>query len=111
MRLTESQWDSYRLPFKGMRPIHPGGVLREDSLKPLNLSAYTLAKRLTIPASRVNDIVLERRGVSADTALRFARFFGSDAQSWLNLQSIDDSRTLETSKAKAIAQEIQPLSA
>lgn len=96
---------------KQMRPIHPGEVLREEDLKPLNLSANALAKRLHIPASRVNDIVLERRGVSADTALRFARFFGGDAQSWLKLQSIYDLRVLEPTKAKAIAQEIQPLAA
>lgn len=96
---------------KQMRPIHPGEILREDYLKPLNLSANALAKRLHIPASRVNDIVLERRGVTADTALRFARFFGGDAQSWLNLQSTYDLRVLETTKAHTIEQMIEPLAA
>ncbi len=79
----------------GMRPVHPGEVLREDYLKPMDLSANALARHLHVPASRVNDIVLERRGVSADTALRLSRFFGGDAQSWLNLQTAYDLRTAE----------------
>ena len=65
----------------GMRPIHPGEVLREDYLKPMGMSANALAKQLHVPASRINDIVLERRGITADTALRLSRFFGGDAQS------------------------------
>ena len=79
----------------GMRPVHPGEVLREDYLKPMDLSANALARNLHVPASRVNDIVLERRGLSADTALRLSRFFGGDAQSWLNLQTAYDLRTAE----------------
>src|ERR1700752_395660 len=63
----------------GMRPVHPGEVLKEDFLVPYNMSVNALAKRLSIPTSRLNDIVLERRGVSPDTALRLARFFGGDA--------------------------------
>lgn len=79
----------------GMRPVHPGEVLREDYLKPLEMSANALAKQLHVPASRINDIVLERRGITADTALRLSRFFGGDAQSWLNLQTAYDLRTAE----------------
>ena len=79
----------------GMRPIHPGEVLREDFLKPMGMSANALAKHLHVPASRVNDIVLERRGITADTALRLSRFLGGDAQSWLNLQTAFDLRTAE----------------
>lgn len=94
-----------------MRPIHPGEVLREEYLVPLNMTAHALAKRLHTPSSRINDIVLERRGVSADTALRLAHFFGGDAQSWLNLQSMYDLRVAELAKAKAIAKEIEPLAA
>ena len=60
----------------GMRPVHPGEVLREDYLVPLEMSANALAKALNVPAPRVNDIVRERRGVSADTAMRLARYFG-----------------------------------
>ena len=66
---------------------HHGEILREEFLKPLGMSAYELAKRLHVPAPRVNDIVLERRGISADTAVRLSRFFGTTEQFWLNLQS------------------------
>jgi antitoxin HigA-1 len=66
--------------------VHPGEILREEFLKPLQMSAYELAKRLRVPAPRVNDIVLERRGISADTAVRLSRFFGTTEQFWLNLQ-------------------------
>jgi addiction module HigA family antidote len=95
----------------GMRPVHPGEVLREDYLVPLSMSANALSKRLHIPASRINDIVLERRGVSADTALRLAQFFGGQAQSWLNLQTQYDLRVAEIDKAALIAFEIEPLAA
>ena len=93
----------------GMRPVHPGEVLREDYLVPLGMSANALSKRLHIPASRINDIVLERRGVSADTALRLAHVFGGDAQSWLNLQTQYDLRVAEIDKASVIAREIERL--
>ena len=95
----------------GMRTVHPGEVLREDYLVPLSMSANALSKRLHIPASRINDIVLERRGVSADTALRLAQFFGGQAQSWLNLQTQYDLRVAEIDKAALIAREIEPLAA
>jgi addiction module HigA family antidote len=74
----------------GMRPIHPGEILREDYLLPLGLSVNALAKALHIPATRLHEIVKERRGISSDTALRLARYFGGDAQSWLNLQTAYD---------------------
>ena len=67
--------------------VHPGEILREEFLKPIGMSVYELAKRLHVPAPRVNDIVLERRGISADTAVRLSRFFGTTEQFWLNLQS------------------------
>jgi antitoxin HigA-1 len=70
-----------------MRPVHPGEVLLEDFLKPLGMSANALAKALRVPAPRINDVVRGRRGVSADTAMRLARYFGGDARSWLNLQT------------------------
>ena len=93
----------------GMRPVHPGEVLREDYLKPLGLSVNALAKRLHVPASRMNDIVLERRGVTADTALRLTRCFGGDAPTWLSLQSIFDLKIAEREKAKAIRAEVDPI--
>ena len=93
----------------GMRPIHPGEILREDYLKPLQMSANALSKALHVPAGRVNDIVLERRGVTPDTALRLARYFGGDAQSWLNLQQTYDLKVTQKKKAKQIEAEIEPL--
>ncbi len=92
----------------GMRPVHPGEVLREDYLKPLGLSVNALAKQLRVPASRINDIVLERRGVTADTALRLTHCFGGDAQSWLNLQTIYDLKITEKANAKLIAAQVMP---
>lgn len=80
----------------GMRPVHPGEVLREDYLTPLGMSGNALARHLLVPASRINDILLERRGITADTALRLSRYFGGDAASWLNLQTAFDLRTAET---------------
>ena len=71
----------------GMRPVHPGEVLREDYLKPMEMSANALAKQLHVPASRINDIVLERRGITADTALRLARYWGTSVEFWTNLQT------------------------
>ena len=95
----------------GMRPIHPGEVLREDFLRPLGMSANALAKALCVAAPRINDVVRERRGLSADTAMRLARYFGGDARSWLNLQTAYDLRVAEISNAKRIEREISPAAA
>lgn len=95
----------------GMRPVHPGEILLEDFMKPLALSANALAMALAVPAPRINDIVRERRGVSADTALRLARYFGGDARSWLNLQTAYDLRVAEIKSGKRIAREIKPAQA
>ncbi len=95
----------------GMRPVHPGEILREDFLVPLGMSANALAKALNVPAPRVNDIVRERRGVSADTAMRLARYFGGDAGSWLNLQTAYDLRVAEIANAKRIEKEVMPKAA
>jgi len=90
----------------GMRPVHPGEILREDYLAELGMSANSLARALHVPAPRVNDIVRERRGVSADTALRLARYFGSTPQFWLNLQSAYDLRRAEIAAGRKIAREV-----
>jgi len=95
----------------GMRPVHPGEILREDYLIPLGMSANALSKALNVPAPRINDIVRERRGVSADTAMRLARYFGGDARSWLNLQAAYDLRVAEIENAEAVAQEVMPMAA
>lgn len=92
----------------GMRPVHPGEVLREDYLVPLGMSASALARALNVPAPRVNDIVRERRGITADTAMRLARYFGGDARSWLNLQSNYELRKAEIESAGKVEREIQP---
>src|SRR5271165_5848000 len=93
----------------GMRPVHPGEILREDFLKPLGMSANALAKALSVPAPRINDVVRERRGISADTAMRLARYFGGDARSWLNLQTAYDLRIAEIENAKRVEREIAPV--
>jgi antitoxin HigA-1 len=72
---------------KKLSPVHPGEVLLEEFLKPMNLSQNRLAVAISVPARRINEIVLGKRSVSADTALRLARFFGNSAQFWLGLQS------------------------
>ena len=93
----------------GMRPIHPGEILQEGFLKPLHLSANALSKALHVPAGRVNDIVLERRGVTLKTALRLARYFGGESQSWPNLQRSYVLKVTQKQKAKQIEDEIEPL--
>lgn len=86
-------------PVDRMRPVHPGEVLREDFLVPLGLSVNALAVALDVPATRIHEIVKERRGVTADTAARLAKHFGGDAASWLVLQANYDLKTLSTRKA------------
>ena len=74
-------------PVNGVRPIHPGEVLREEFLLPYGLNAHALAMALQVPVPRINDIVRERRAISVDTALRLAKFFGTSAEFWLGLQT------------------------
>ena len=88
--------------------IHPGEVLREEFLKPMGLSAYMLAKRLHVPAPRVNDIVLERRGITADTAIRLSRFFKTTEQFWLNLQGAYEISRVKSERGAEL-ERIQPL--
>lgn len=95
----------------GMRPVHPGEVLREDYLQPLGMTANALAKALHVPASRINDIVLQRRGITPDTALRLARYFGgeeADAQGWINLQATYDFKVAQKAVGKLVAKEVKP---
>jgi addiction module HigA family antidote len=92
-----------------MRAIHPGEILREEYLVPMNMSAHALAMELHAPASRINDIVRERRAVTPDTALRLARCFGTTAQFWLNLQSSYDLKQAESKIGSRISLEVKPL--
>jgi addiction module HigA family antidote len=91
-----------------MRPIHPGEILRAEYLVPLGLSANALAHELGVTPTRINDIVRERRGITGDTALRLARYFGTDAQSWINLQAAYDLRVAERASGRAIEREVKP---
>ena len=90
----------------GMRPVHPGEILREDYLSESGMSANALAKALKVPAPRINEVLRGRRGISADTALRLARYFGTTAQFWLNLQTAYDLRVAESAAGRKIAREV-----
>ncbi len=91
-----------------MRAIHPGEILREEYLAPLELSVNALAMDLRVPATRMHEIVKERRSITPDTALRLARYFGGDAQSWLNLQTRYD---LANADEAAIRKAVTPRAA
>ena len=94
----------------GMRPVHPGEILLEDYIKPMGMSVRALSLALRVPYSRLREIVDGNRGISADTALRLERYFGSEAQGWLTLQAAYDLRVAEKLNAKAIQRDIAPYS-
>ncbi len=83
-------------------PIHAGEILREEFMKPLGLSSNALARALEVTPARINEIVREQRGISADSALRLARYFGTDAQSWMNLQTHYEIQCAEDAAGRAI---------
>ena len=87
--------------------VHPGEILYEEFLKPMGLSAYELAKQIRVPAPRVNDIVLKKRGITADTAVRLAKFFGTSEQFWMNLQSAYEVRSARRKLSRTLGR-IQP---
>jgi addiction module HigA family antidote len=91
-----------------MRPIHPGEILREEYLGPLGLSANQLALGLHVPANRVTAILNEERGVTADTALRLARYFKTTADFWLNMQQAFELRTAEVESGEEIERTVRP---
>lgn len=84
-------------------PVHPGEILREEFMAPLGLSSNAVARAIEVAPSRVNDIVLERRGVTADTALRLARLFNTSERFWMNLQAAYDLQCAQDASGKAIA--------
>ena len=88
---------------KKLKPIHPGEILREEYMVPLGFSSNGLARALNVTPARINEIVRERRGISADTALRLARFFKTDVQSWINLQANYDLQCAADAAGLAIA--------
>jgi len=95
----------------GMRPVHPGEILREEYLAPLGMSVNALAGALRVPATRMNDIVRGRRGVSADTAMRLARYFRTSERFWLNLQLEYELRQARLELADRVRREIKPRAA
>ena len=94
-----------------LNPVHPREILLKDFLEPLAISQYRLAKDVHVPLRRINDLVLERRGICADTALRLARYFKTTPQFWLNLQTKFDLDTARLTEEKTILRTIQPSSA
>jgi addiction module HigA family antidote len=90
-------------------PIHPGEILREEFMKPHNLSQNALARALNVPPRRINEIVLEKRAITADTALRLARYFGTSAEMWAGLQADYDLREARYERQKQIERDVEPL--
>ena len=93
---------------RDLPPVHPGEILKADFLDPLGLSVYALSKRIKVPRARLNDIVRGKRGVSADTAMRLARYFGVSAQFWMNLQSHYELEMAEQALGARLGKEIRP---
>ena len=94
----------------GMRPIHPGEILREEFLVPMGLTPHALAIALRVSAPRINDIARERRSISADTALRLARIFGTSVESWMGLQ-VDHDMAVARAEIAGALDSIAPMAA
>jgi antitoxin HigA-1 len=93
---------------KKLKPVHPGEIVSEDFMKPYGLSMNKLALNLRVPVTRIADIVAERRGITADTALRLARYFKTTPQFWLNLQTKYDLEITEDEKLAQIERDVRP---
>jgi len=91
-----------------LAPIHPGEVLREDFMKPLRLTAHRLAMALHVPATRIAEIIHERRAITADTAIRLGRYFKTTPRFWLNLQTAFDLERVEDETLAQIEREVRP---
>jgi len=94
-----------------LAPVHPGKILRDEFLRPLGISAYELANAIKVPRSRANDIVLGRRAISTDSALRLARYFGTTPDFWINLQVRYDLDVAGRMVRRRIEQEVTPRAA
>ncbi len=97
------------MAIRRLEPIHPGEILEEEFMHPLGLSANTLAKRIDVPVTRISEIVRGNRGVTADTALRLARFFGTSPELWLGLQAEHDLRVARRDVGHDIESRVVPL--
>jgi addiction module HigA family antidote len=91
-----------------LAPVHPGEILREEFMKPHGLSQNALARALNLPPRRINEIVLEKRRITADTALRLARYFGTSAEMWTGLQADYDLRLARLENARVIEHDVEP---
>jgi antitoxin HigA-1 len=94
---------------KKRKPVHPGEILREEFMIPFGLSMNKMAMALRVPVTRISDIVNEKRGITADTALRFARYFNNTATFWMNLQTRYDLEVAEDEIAAKVARDVLPL--
>jgi len=94
---------------KKLKPVHPGEILREEFMAPLGLSMNRIAMDLRVPVTRIADIVNEGRGITADTALRFARYFKNSPAFWMNLQTRYDLEVAEDKIAAKVERDVQPL--
>lgn len=93
---------------RDLPPVHPGEILLEDFLTPMGISRYRLAKSIGVPQRRIDEICAGKRAITADTALRLARFFGTDAQSWMNLQAEYDLEVAAIALSERIEKEVKP---
>jgi addiction module HigA family antidote len=94
-----------------LSPVHPGEILLKDFLEPMGISQYRLARCLSMPPRRINEIVLGKRAITADTALRLGRFFGMESQFWLNLQSRYELEIASDKLSGRLKKEVRPLAA
>ena len=99
------------MPDKLLEPVHPGEVLMEEFLKPMGISQYRLAKDISVPPRRINEIVHGIRAVTADTALRLSRYFGTTERFWLNLQTQYDIEVEKDRLGDRLEREVQSLTA
>ena len=117
MAIKPEDLDAGRIDFRGVTtgksvaPARPGEILREEFLEPMGLSVYALAKAIKVPRSRVNDIVLGRRTITADTALRLARYFGTTPEFWINLQARYNLEVAKDTVGGSIEKEVSPRAA
>jgi addiction module HigA family antidote len=99
------------MKYKKLPPIHPGEILREEFLEPMGISQYRLAKGISVPPRRINEIVHGKRSITADTALRLGRFFNMSPQFWLNLQTRHDLEVTEDQLENRLDNEVHALQA
>ena len=114
MTIKREDVDERRVDFRGVTsgrplpPIHPGEILRDEFLAPMKITVYQLAKALKVSRPRLNDVVLARRSVTTDTALRLSRYFGTTPEFWINLQTRYNLDVAEHTTRTTIEQEVEP---